>query len=231
MLNHVQLFATHELQHARLPCPSLSPRVCSNSCPLSQWCHPTISSSVTPFSSFPHSFPALWSFPVSHFFASGGQSTGASASASVLPVNIQGWFPLRLTGLIFLSKKLSRVFYSRTVRKHQFFDTLPFLWSNSHMYTTGGKTIAWTMLSFVWKVMSLLFNTLSRCVIAFFLRCKCLLISWPQSLSTVILEPKKMKSDTVSNFPPSICHEVMGPDTVILVSKCWVLIQLFHSPL
>ena len=90
----------HGLQHARLACPSLSPEVCSNSCPLSQWCHPTISSSVVPFSSCLQSFPVSGSFPVSHFFPSGGQSVGVSASASVLPMNIQDWFPLGLTGLI-----------------------------------------------------------------------------------------------------------------------------------
>ena len=89
---------SHELQHARLPCLSLSPKVCSNSCPLNWWCHPTISSSVAPFSSCPQSFPASGSFPMSKLFASGGQSIGASASASVLPMNIQGWFPLGLTG-------------------------------------------------------------------------------------------------------------------------------------
>ena len=89
----------HGLQHTRLPCPALSPGVCSTSCPLSQWCHPTISSSVIPFSSCPQSFPASGSYPMSQLFASGGQSIGASASASVLPMNIQGWFPLGLTGL------------------------------------------------------------------------------------------------------------------------------------
>ena len=92
----------HRLQHTRLPCPSPSPGVCSNSCPLSRWCHPNISSSVIPFSSCPQSFPAPGSFPVSQFFASGGQSIGVSASASVLPMNIQDWFPLGLTGWIFL---------------------------------------------------------------------------------------------------------------------------------
>ena len=89
----------HGLQHARLPCPSPTPRACSNSCPFSRWCHPTISSSVVPFSSCPQSFPASGSFPVSQFFTSVGQSTGASASASVLPMNIQDWFPLELTVL------------------------------------------------------------------------------------------------------------------------------------
>ena len=112
----------HGLQHARPPCPSPAPGVCSNSCPSSQWCYPTISSSVIPFSSCLQSFPASGSFPVSQFFASGGQSTGASASASVLPVNIQDWFPLGLTGLISSqSKGLSRVFSNTTVLKPQFF--------------------------------------------------------------------------------------------------------------
>ena len=105
------------LQHARLPCPSASPRVYSNSCPLSRWCHPTISSSVIPFSSCLQSFPASVSFPKSQMLTSGGQSTGASTSASVLPKSIQGWFPLRLTGLItLLSKGLSRVFSNTTVQ-------------------------------------------------------------------------------------------------------------------
>ena len=117
------------LQHARPSCPSSTPGACLNSCPLSWWCHPTISSSVIPFSSCLQSFPASGSFLKSQFFASGGQSIGASASASVLPMNIQDWFPLGLTGLIFL---LSRVFSSSTIRKHQFFSAQPSLQSNSH---------------------------------------------------------------------------------------------------
>ena len=92
----------YELQHTRLLCPSLSPDICSNSCPLSQWCYLTISSSAVPFSSCPQSFPASGSFPMSRLFASGGQSIGASSLATVLPMNIQGWFPLRFTGLVFL---------------------------------------------------------------------------------------------------------------------------------
>ena len=112
----------HGLQHAGLPCFSLSPWVCSNSCPSSQWCHPTILSSAVPFSSCLQSFPASGSFPVSRLFATGDQSIGVSASASFLSVNIQGWFPLGSTGLIsLLSKGLSKVFSSTTVRKHQFF--------------------------------------------------------------------------------------------------------------
>ena len=112
------------LQHARLPCPSSTPRACSNSCPSSQWCHPTISSSAVPFSSCLQSFQASQSFPMSQFFASGSQSIEVWASASVLPMNIQGWFPLGLTGLISLqSKGLLRVFSNSTVQKHQFFGT------------------------------------------------------------------------------------------------------------
>ena len=117
----------HELQHARLLCPSLSPGVCSNSCPLSRWCHPTISSFVTLFSSWLQSFPASRSFPMTRLFTSGGQSIGASALASVLPMNIQGWFPLWSTYLIsLLSEGLWRVFSSTTIQKHQFFSAQPF---------------------------------------------------------------------------------------------------------
>ena len=107
----------HGLMHARLPDPSPTPRAYSDSCPSSGWCHPTTSSSVVPFSSCLQSFPASGSFPMSQFFASGGQSIGISASASVLPMNIQDWFPLRLTGLISLQyKELSRVFSNTTVK-------------------------------------------------------------------------------------------------------------------
>jgi len=113
----------HGLQHARLPCPSPTPGTCSNSCPLSRWCYTTISSSVAPFSSCLQSFPASVSFPVSQFFTSDGQNIRTSASASVLPVNIQDWFPFRLTGLILQSKGLSRLFSNTTVQKQQFFST------------------------------------------------------------------------------------------------------------
>ena len=168
----------HGLQHARLLCPSPSPRACSNSCPLSWWCHPTILFSVLPFSSCLQSFPASGSFPMNWLFASGGQSIGASTSVSVLPMNIQGWFPLGLTGLIsLLSKGLSRVFSSTTVWKHQFFWPQRSLWSNSHLYMTIRKTIVLSRWTFVGKVMSLLFNMLSGFVIAFLPRNKHLLIS------------------------------------------------------
>ena len=126
----------HGLQHARLPCSSPTPGACSNSCPLSWWCHPTILSSVIPFSSCFQSFPASGSFPMSQLFISGGQSIGASASASVLPMCIQGWFSLGLTGLISLqSKGLLRVFSNTSVQKHQFFSTQLSLWSNSYIHT------------------------------------------------------------------------------------------------
>ena len=156
-----------------------------------------------------------WSFPVSQLFISGGQSSGASAS--VLPMNIQGWFPLGLTGVISLqSKGLSRVFPSTTVWKHQFFSSAFFMVQLSHPYMTTGKTIA---LTFVSKVMSLLFTMLSRFVIAILPRSKHLLISWLQS--PCWLEPKKMKCATVSTVYPSTCHEVIGPDVMILVF--WML--------
>ena len=111
----------HRLQHTRPPCPSLTPRVCSNSCPLSWWYHPTVSSSVIPFSSNLISFPASGSFPMSQLFSWGGQSIGVSASVSVLPMNTQDWSPLGCTGLILQSKGLPRVYSNTTVQKHQFF--------------------------------------------------------------------------------------------------------------
>ena len=127
---------SHGLQHTRLPYPSPTPGACSNSCPLSWWCHPTILSNVVPFSSCLQSFLASGSFPMSQFFTSGGQSIGASASASVLSMNIQDWFPLGLTGLISLqSTVLSRVFSNTTVQKHQFFGAQPSLRFNSLIHT------------------------------------------------------------------------------------------------
>ena len=118
----------HELQHARPPCPSPTSRVHPNSCPLSRWCHPTISSSVVPFSSCSQSLPVSGSFQTSQLFASGGQSIGVSASTSVLPRNTQDWSPLKWTGWISLqSKGLSRVFSNTTVQKHQFFSAQPSL--------------------------------------------------------------------------------------------------------
>ena len=126
----------HGLQHARPPCLSPTPRACSNSCPSHQWCHPTISSSVVPFFSRLQSFPVSGSFSMSQLFASGGQRIGASPSASVCPMNIQGLFPLVLTGLIsWQSKGFSRVFVSTTVQKYQFFHTQLSLWFKFHIHT------------------------------------------------------------------------------------------------
>ena len=196
----------HGLRYARLPWPSLSPGVCSNSCLLSQWCNPTISSSVGPFSSCFQSFPASRSFPISQFFASGGQSIGVSASASVLPMNIQDWFPLQLTGLKSLLSRDCQE-YSPTSQfksinslalRLLYGPTLTFI----HHYWKNHSSDS---MDLVGKVMSLLFNMLSRLVIAFLPRNKRLLISWLQSPSAVILEPKKIKSVIVSIVSPSIC--------------------------
>ena len=178
----------HGLQHARLPCPTLSPGACSNSCPSSRWCYLTISSSAGPFFCL-QSFPASGSFPKSWLFSSSDQSIGVSASVSVLPMNIQGWFPLGWTGWISLqSKGLSRVFSNTTFQKHQFFSAQLFMVQLSYSYKTPGKNIALTRWTFVGQVMSLLFNMLSRLVIAFLPRSNRLLISWLQSPSAAILE-------------------------------------------
>ena len=207
----------HESQHARPPCLSPTPRVHWDSYPSSQWCHPAISSSVVPFSPFLQSLPASEFFPMSQLFAWGGQSTGDSALASFLPKKSQGWSPLEQTGWISLqSKGLSRVFSNTTVQKHQLFGAQPSSQSNSHIHK-------WLL-----EIMSLLLNMLSRLVITFLSRSKRLLISWLQSPSAVILELRKIKSDTVS---PSICHEVMGPDAMIFIFWIWAWSQLFHSPL
>ena len=145
------------LHAARLPCLSPTPGACSNLCPLSWWCHPTSSSFVVLYSFCLQSFPASGSFPVSEFFSSGGHSIGVSASATVLPMNIEDWFPLGLTSLISLqSKGLWRVFSNTTVQKQQFFGAQHSLWSNFHIHTwLLEKTIALTRWTFVGKVMSL----------------------------------------------------------------------------
>ena len=136
LLNLGRTLQPQGLQNIRLPFPSLFPGVFSSLCQLNRWCHPTISSSVTPFSYCPQSFPASGSFPMSWLFESGGQSIGTSALATVLPKNIQGWFPLGLIGLISLhSKGLSRVFSNTAVQKFQFFSIQSSLWSNSHIHT------------------------------------------------------------------------------------------------
>ena len=197
----------HEPQHARPPCPLPISWVYPNSCPLSRWCRLTILSSVVPFSSHPQPFPAS---------GKAGQSIVVSASASVLPMNIRDWFPLGWTGWISLqSKGLSRVFSNTTVQKHQFFSAqLSLIVQVSHPHMTTGKNTALTRWTFAGKVMSLLFNMLSTSVTTFLPSSKRLLISWLQSPTAVILEPKKIKSVTVSIVSSSICHEVMGPFSV-----------------
>ena len=207
----------HESQHTRPPCPSPTPGVHSDSCPSSQWCHPAISSSVIPFSSYPQSLPASESFPISQLFSWGGQSTGVSALASFLPKNTQGWPPSEWTGWMhfkmdwFLAvqgtlKSLLQHHSSKaSILRHSAFFTVRL----SHPYMTTGKTIALTRQTFVGKVMSLLFNMLSRLVITFLPRSKCLLISWLQSPSCSDFGAQKLKSDTVSTVSPSISHEVI----------------------
>ena len=193
----------HGLQHTRLPCPSLPLRVCSNSCSLRWWCHPTILSYVAPFSSCLQSFPASGSFPMCQLFPSGSQRTEASASASVLPVNIQGYF---LWGggvnLLAVQEPLMSLLQYYIFKASILWCSAFFVVQLLHLYMATGKTIALTRQTTVSKVMSLLFNTLSRFVMAFLPRSKCLLISWLQSLFTGILEPKKIKSVTVSIFSP-----------------------------
>ena len=160
----------HGLQHARPPCPSPTPGACSNSCPLSRWCHPTISSSVVPFSSLLQSFPA-----------SGGQNIGVSVLASVLPMNIKDWFPLiDWFDLLVVQGTLKRLLQHHSSKASVLWCSAFFMVQLSHPYMTTGKTIALTRQTFVGKVMSLLFNMLCRLVIAFLPRSKCLLISWLQ---------------------------------------------------
>ena len=199
---------SHGLQHARLPCPSPTPRACSNSCPLSQWCHTAIISSVVPFTSCLQSLPASGSFPISQFFTSGGQSIGASASIISPSNEYSGLIFFRMDWLELLAvqgnlKSLLQ-HHSSEASIHQC--SAFFIVQLSHPYMPTQKTIALSRRIFVDKVMSLLFNMLSRLVITFLPRSKRLLISWLQSPSTLILESKKMKSNTVSIFSPSICH-------------------------
>ena len=192
----------HELQHARPLCPAPTPGVYPNSCPLSRWCHPTISSSVVPFASLLQSFPASGSFPMSQFFASSDQSIGVSALASVTSNKYSGLISFRMDWFDLLAvqgtlKSLLQHHSSKTsILRHSAFFTVQL----SRPYMTTGKTIALTRRTFVDKVTSLLFNMLSTLVITFLLRSKRLLISWLQSPSAVILEPRKRKTATVPLF-------------------------------
>ena len=189
----------HGLQHTRPPCPSPTPRAYSNSCPSRQGCHPTVSSSVVPFSSHLQSFPASGSFPMSQFFTSGGQSIGFSFSIS-LSNESSGLISFRIDWLDLLAvqgtlKTLLQHHSSKaSIHQHSAF----FIIQLSHPYMTTGKTIALIRWTFAGKVMSLLINTMSRLVIALLPRSKHLLISWLQSPSAVILEPPKIKSLIVS---------------------------------
>ena len=212
----------HEPQHDRPPCPSQTSGVHPNSCPLSQWCHPTISSSVIPFSSCLQSFPTSGSFQMSQLFTPCGESIGVSASESVLPMNTRTdllWDGLAGSPCSPRDSQESSLTPQSKASVFQY--SAFFIVQLSHPYMTTGKTIGLTRQTFVDKVMSLLFNMLSRLVITFLPRSKRLLISWLQSPSAVILEPPKIKSTTVSSVSPSISHEVMGPDAMILVF--WML--------
>ena len=190
------------LQHTTFPCPSLTPGACSNSCPLSWWCHPTISSSVVS-SSCLQSFPASGSFLKSQFFTSCGQSIRVSTSAPVLPMNIQDWFSFMIDWLDLLAFQgtLKSLLQHHSLKASILHHSAFYMAQLSHPYMTTGKTIALTRWTFVGKVMSLLFNMLSRLVIAFLPRSKRLLISWLQSPSVVILEPKKIVCHCFHCFP------------------------------
>ena len=219
LLSCVWLFATSWLQHISPPCPSPTPGVHSNSRPSSRWYHPAISSSVVPFSSCPQSLPASESFS--------NESTLHmrwpkywSFSFSIIPYKEHpGPISFRMDWLDLLAVQgtLKRLLQHHSSKASILQCSAFFIVQLSHPYMTTGTTIALTRQTFVGKVMSLLFNMLSRLVITFFPRSKRLLISWLQSPSAVILEPKKLKSDTVSTVSPSISHEVLGPDTMILV--------------
>ena len=210
----------HGRQHARLPCPSPAPGGCSNSCPANWWCHPIISSSVIPFSSCLQSLPASESFPVSQFFASGCQNIGVLASASVLPVDIQDWFPLRIDwfDLLAVQGSLKSLLKHHSSKASILCLSAFFIVQLSHPYMTTGKTIALSRWTFVGKVMSLLFTMLCRLVIAFLPKSKCPNCSHHLQW---FLELPKIKSVIVSIVSPWICHEVMGPDAMIFVF--WML--------
>ena len=220
----------HGLQHTSLSCPSPTPGAYSNSCPSSRWCHPTILSSVVPFSSHLQSFPAAGSLPISQFFISDSQSIGVSASALVLPMNIQDLFPLGWTGWISLqSKGLSSPLQHHSSKASILLCSAFFIVQLSHSYVTTGKTIALTRQTLVGKVMSLLFNVLSRFVIAFLPKSKCLLISWLQSPSAVTLEPPPNKVShcfyCFSIYLPwsdgTRCHDLFV-NIVNSFCECWV---------
>ena len=192
----------HESQHARPLCPSPTPGVHSNSCPLSPWCHPAISFSVVPFASCPQSLPASESFPMSHFFTSGGQSIGVSASASVLH-EYWGLISFRMDwfDLLAVQGTLKSLLQHHSSKASILWRSAFFIVKLSHPYMTTGKTIALTRWTFVGKVMSLLFSKMSRLVIAFLLKSKRLLISWENHHLQWFWSPKNKVSHCFHCFP------------------------------
>ena len=206
----------HGPQHTRLPSPSATPEVYSNSCPSSWWCHPTISSSVIPFSSCLQSLPASGSFSMSQFFASGGKVLEFQLQhQSVQWIFRTDFLWMDWLELLAVQGTLKSLLQHHSSKTSILWLSAFFIVQLSHSHLTTGKTIALTRQTLVGKEMFLLFNMLSSFVIAFHPRSKRLLISCLQLLPTVILEPKKMKPLIVSIVSPSICHEVMGPDAMI----------------
>ena len=201
-------------KHTRLPCPSPSPRACSNSCPLSQWCYPTIS---LPFSCL-QSFPASGSFLMSQLLTSGGQNIELQLQHQSFQWT-SGLISFRVDwyGLLAVQGTLKSLHQHHSSKASVLQCLAFFMVQLLYLHMTTGKTIALTTWNFAGKVISLHFNTMSRFVIVFLSRSKCLLISWLQTPSAVILEPKKINSVTVSIVSPSICHKVMGLDAMIFV--------------
>ena len=223
-LSCVRLFATPCTEAHQASLSITKSRSYPNSYPLSQWCHPTISTSVIPSSSCLQS--ASGSFPMCQLFALGVQSIGVSASTSVLPMNTQDWSPLGWTGWISLqSKRLSRVFSNTTVQKHQFFGAQLSSQSNSHIHTSAGKTIALTRRTFVGKVASLLFNMLSKLVITFLPRSKCLSFM----AEVTICSDFGAQENKVSHYFHIYLIWSDGTRCHNLSSECWALSQLLHS--
>ena len=216
-------FRPQGLQHARLPCPSPTSEACSNSCPSSQWCHSIISSSVIPFSSCPSIFPGIRVFSNELALLIRWPNYW-SFNFSISPSNEHPgliFFTVDWMDLFAVQGTLKSLLQHHSSNASIHWCSAFFIVQLSHLYMTTGKTIALSRWIFVGKVMFLLFNRQSRLVIAFLPRSKHLLISWLQSPSAVILECNKIKSFTVSIVSPSICHEVMGPDAMILVF--WML--------
>ena len=202
----------HGPQHARPPCPSPNPRVYSNSCPLNQWCHPTISFPVIPFSSSPSIFPSIRVFSNESVLLIRWPKYW-SLSFNISPSKEHSGlisFRIDWLDLLVVQGTLKSLLQHHSSKASVLLRSAFFIVQLSHPYMTTGKTIALTKWTFVGKVMSLLFNMLSRLVITFLPRSKRLLISWLQSPSAVILEPRKIKFATVSSVSPSICHEVMN---------------------